>query len=326
MAARTFMGRDCYGPFKCAACGRVNARKQAEEVILDSFTAFERLLISGGTHLCDSCANLLKDKHLRYNPVLYIAPGEKQLIPREDILPFIKQPLTSPFVLSLPYSYKKHHWLSAGLSSNKIAYIGTDTRTVKIDYSYPIADIIAAVQELIHIRIPRKEIATGEYSVTNISKFVLELEEIIKPFRYCGAIELFVNYSPAVEKDTKKSGKDFTFMLTKVEEQAVSLLRNIAVKSPVRTRDGILFWNGLYPRYINRYKELSLKEFISRLCENLSVQPFINLTTIEVLSDDECEQIMAEIRQKAPFLLSIAFSRIKRIPKPKEDDLDGSDN
>ena len=105
----------------------------------------------------------------------------------------------------MPY-FKKHHWLYAGISDDQIAYIGTDSRTILIDYTqYDVKAIIETVVSMIGYGIPRKEITVGKYSLFTESKYpgLRQLEEIIKPLRASGAIELFAKYTPAIKEKNK---------------------------------------------------------------------------------------------------------------------------
>ena len=313
MAARIFIGKKCKGKHKCASCGRANAEKLANKVLGLNFVDFDGLLISGGIHLCESCKDLLKDKDLRFKPVLYLNQREKQLIDRSEVLTIISNPPGVPFVLSLPYSFKKHHWMYAGLSTKDIAYIGTDSRTIKVDYSrYEVSKIILAVQKLISSRVPKKQISSGQYTVLSYAMPVTrELEPILAPARSSGLIELIVNYSTVNDAKVNAQEEDNP-VLTKSEQSAVAILRTIARHSPARSHDGLYFWNTLYHRSITRYSGLDLKSFVSRLCDNLKVSPVLDLSMIELLTDDESEAIINDIRDKSLLLTSIAYNQSKK--------------
>ena len=135
MAARKYMHPPDDGEFICSSCGRACTDTPFKKALKTNFTNYSALLISGGTKVCKACLSLLDDKDLRFKPVIYRVPGIKEILNREDVLNVLKKP-PDEYVLSVPYSFKKHHWLYAGLSSQKLALIGTDSRTVVIDYTH----------------------------------------------------------------------------------------------------------------------------------------------------------------------------------------------
>lgn len=306
MAARLFMGKPCIGAHRCASCGaEQRATEPYKRALLDTFTDFDGLLISGGTHLCKSCADILGDHDMRFCPVLYREPGVKEIPDRADILPLLRKP-PEKFVLTVPYNYKKHHWLYAGLSTDKLALIGTDTRTVALDYRrYDIPAAINTVEEMISAGIFRREIVSGRYSVYTLSKYpgAEDCEQQIKALRPCGAVELFVQYLP--QQKFKVDWERSRRMITKSETMAAQLLCNIAYESKMRRSEGLRFWGGFYGRKIDRYKSLPLHDFVSRLA--VSIGSVVDVDYIRVIPADQEELTMQEIRDKTSLILSLAY-------------------
>lgn len=312
MKARVFMGYPCQGGHKCASCGvedraDINYRK----AVKTNFCNYNELLIDGGVWLCESCVSIMDDSDMRFKPVLFEEYGQKVIPEREDILTILESP-PKQYVLSLPYSFKKHHWLYAGLSTDKLALIGTDNRTVPLDYTaFDIPFAINETRRLISGGIPRGEIISGRYSIFSEVKCpsIHESEQILSKLRPCGALELFVKYTPAVQN--KIVFEEDMPMLSESEGKAVEILCSIAERSNVRSNDGIRFWGGFYERRINRYKQLPLHEFTSKVAESVSSGPDFNSRAIVALTEAEEMQIMQDIRDKTTLIIALAYSTLK---------------
>lgn len=312
MLARIYMGDGVrIGKHECVSCGLSDcADDKISKKIKSSFTNFDGLMIGSGEYICKSCQMLLNEKDLRIRPVLYAEKGVRYLIERHEILDFLKDPLPE-YVLSVPYSMKKHHWLYAGLSNRETAYIGTDNRTIVIDYkNNNIPYIIETVESMIKMAIPRNEIIHGKYSVYTRYKIkdIEELEKIISPLRFSGALELIVKYTPAVKNKIKiEPKKGVEVMITESEHLAAKLLEELAKKSQIRANDGIRFWGGFFIRRVNRFKNLELHEFISKLSESIGADKIPYKLILE-LNESKEGQIMDDIRKKTNFILSMAYT------------------
>lgn len=134
MLARIFMGFGCEGEHECVSCGLSDrANTPLKRSLKSNFVNFDELMVGKSDFICESCMALMADPDMRFRAVYYREPGKKNIPERADVLEIIKNP-SDEWVLSLPYSNKKHHWLYAGLSDTQRAYIGTDNRTIVIDY------------------------------------------------------------------------------------------------------------------------------------------------------------------------------------------------
>lgn len=168
------------GNHTCASCGREYAYKQAKKALSSAFNQTEFFLFPG-MYLCDGCLKLFGDKDGRSKCLFYPAPGEKKVIDREEVLPLLEAPPQKPFVLSVPYSFKKHHWLFAGLSGYPHVMVGTDDRSVELDYGkYDIPGAIHIIGGMLVYGVPRSEVATGTYSVLTRSRYGAMLDAIKK--------------------------------------------------------------------------------------------------------------------------------------------------
>lgn len=300
------------GPHICASCGQACQGTPIQKAIKTNFTDIDGLLAHGGEYLCQGCLSVLDDRDMRFAPVLFDAPGHKTALKREDVLRIVCHP-PAQFVLSLPYSFKKHHWLYAGLSSDRMAYIGVDDRCIALDYTAqpPPDAAVSAVRDLLLAGVPRAEVKTGAYSTFTLAKwadFVREKETALQPYRPSGAAEMFVTYTPAIKPEKRQ---EETGVITETEQQAVNVIKAVARASSFRAENGIQFWGGFFLRRVNRYKDRPLHEFVSALAENVGCThtwPEIQDVVQNIDNDDE---VMAEIRAKAHLLISLAYGQLK---------------
>lgn len=307
------MGDPCRGDYECVSCGLSDrASDTINKKLKPTFVALSNLMLGKGSHICTSCVAIMEDRDMRFKPVFFTQPAEKRIPDRKDILQILKNP-PDQFVLSVPYSMKKHHWLFAGLSSSNLALIGTDNRTIEIDYlKNDVKLVIETIETLISMSVPRNEIICGKYStftrytVPDIQQY----DEIIGTMRHCGAVELFVNYTPAPEQKIKLERKDV--MISDIEKKSAEILMDIAYHSTFRSNLGQQFWGGFFESRINRLKNLELHEFISSLMGAVGTS-YINTKLLTVLSEDEEYKIMDSIRKKTSFLVALAYTYNKEI-------------
>lgn len=308
MLARVFMGYPCEGDHECVVCGLTDrADRLLKRSLKPTFVNFDEIMLGSSEYICESCEALINDPDMRFKAVYYPASGDKLLPARPDILEIIKNP-TDEWVLSVPYSNKKHHWLYAGLSDKHTAYIGTDNRTVMLDYDkMDVPHIIEIVQTLIKGGVPRAEIIAGRYSTATRYKVpdIEDYEAKIGEYRAGGAIELFARYTPAIKNNEKVKLECKKIMLTENEKMAARVLYDVASRSQIRANNGLTFWNGFFERRVNRLKNLPLHEFVSKLSDAIgSAQVCVSL--LDDINNDE--EIMDEIRRKTALIVSLAFT------------------
>lgn len=309
MSARIFMGTDCSGEHKCASCGRdFTAGKILKKAVKPTFVNLDELMLTDSLYICESCESVLNDPDSRFKAVYYPTRGQKQLPVRDDVLKIIADP-GDEWVLSVPYSFKKHHWLYAGLSNRHHAYIGTDSRTVVLDYdTQDIRGTIETVYKMLTGGIPRQAIIQGYYSTTLRYKFpwIEDYEKLIAPYRPGGALELFVTYTPATKEKSELEGK--APMITENERTAAKILYNLATASRYRATHGMEFWGGFFSRRVERYKHCTLHEFVSKMATSVDAW-MIDPAILDRIDDDE--SVMQEIRKKTPLIIALAYTMIK---------------
>lgn len=313
---RVFIGTECVGDKYCCSCGQQRAKVSIKKAIKTTFTDFTQLITNPSLYICDSCIKLYNDKNMRFKPIYSDCYGTYKIIDRSEVLNLLCNS-KDKFVLSVPYSFKKHHWLYAGVSSPQKAYIGTDDRTVIVDYKrFNVTQIIDNVQDCINYGIPRNEIITGNYSIFTLSKFSF-IKDIEKEFfsdaRSSGLIELAVKYTPAIKNKKIYESEEENQMLTTAEVNAINLLGLIASGSEYRVSNGLQFWDGFFERRINRYKNLNAHEFVSCLSESVGTKHITGYQNmIKELSEDDLQEIMNCIRKETHLLVSIVYSERKK--------------
>lgn len=316
--ARIFMAGDVRqdGNYVCASCGRELAYKPAKKALSSAFNQTE-LFLFPGKHLCSGCLQLFGDKDGRSKCLFYPAPGEKTIIEREQVLDILTAPPKKSFVLSVPYSFKKHHWLFAGISVFPDVRVGTDDAGVELDYSrHDVPGAIRTVCEMLEHGVPRAETATGAYSVLTRARYggkLLEWERILAPLRPCGGVELFVRYAPAVKKKLPFE-KESDNMFTDTEKKAADLLASIAASSLYRQENGLVFWKSFFIRRVQRYASMDLHGFISSLCGAVSCpgSDLTHVTTvIDGMTDEEEKAVMETISQKPDLVVAMAYTKLR---------------
>ena len=316
--ARIFMAGDVRqdGNYLCASCGRELAYKPAKKALSSAFNQTE-LFLFPGKHLCTGCLQLFGDKDGRSKCLFYPAPGEKTIIEREQVLEILTAPPKTPFVLSVPYSFKKHHWLFAGLSVFPDVRVGTDDAGVELDYSrHDVPGAIRTVCDMLEHGVPRAETATGAYSVLTRARYggkLLEWERILAPLRPCGGVELFVRYAPAVKKKLPFE-KENDNMFTDTEKKAADLLASVAASSLYRQENGLVFWKSFFIRRVQRYASMDLHGFISSLCGAVSCpgSDLTHVTTvIDGMTDEEEKAVMETISQKPDLVVAMAYTKLR---------------
>ena len=310
------------GNNQCCICGEmVEHCIPDNKVLLSNFTDFQIAYQYSGDSICTGCAMLFKNPDLRQQCILSTAAGDIEVISYEDAFNLLDTP-PSQFVLSVPYSHKKHHWLYAGLSTPEKILIGTDDSTIMYipERHKKMKELI---NKLLHQNVRKQELISGNYNIMNYASSVQEIkyfEEIIGNSRSNGLVKLLVTICP-IDKNKKEINEPTQqYQYSKAHE----LLYLIAKAIPARAIDGIKFWNILYISKINKHKNKPLRKFANDICKELFALP---ANTIELnsfldnFSEEEGESIMQEIRQNPVLCTSKALSLVKlsnEMNKPKE--------
>lgn len=313
---RIFLGTECNGDEVCCACGLKRAEKSLKKVLKSTFTDMPQLIKSPSLYMCDSCEKLYTDKNMRFKLIYSDQRGTYKIINRQDVLDILCNP-PKEFVLSVPYSYQKHHWLYAGLSNQHKAYIGVDDRTIVVEYDkYNVKEVVEEVVNCVSYGISKKELIAGKYSTFTTVKFpfIDKLEiELFSQVRPSGLLELITNCVPVPKKKLIYENEEENPLLTKEEINAVNLLGAIAEGSRFRQERGMEFWGGYYERRINRFKNLDSHEFVSRLAEAVNSNWDCGYQDmIKNLEDSELNNVMECIRAKTHLIVALTYSERRK--------------
>lgn len=295
----------------CASCGQDRAVDKISRAFNSTFNQTDFFLFDS-PYICTACKTLFADKDVRSKCLLWLEAGVKQVISREEVLPFLRKP-SWPFVLSLPYSFQKHHIFYAGLSDAKKAVIGTDGGPVFLDYATcDITAIDSLIHEMLVSGVPRKELERGVYGIYTRQKFGSQIdrwEASLAPLRPDGAIELLVRYQPATKEKVKTAIEEGD-VYTDTEKQAIALLASLAYASRYRREHGMDFWATYFRRRVVRYSGKDVNAFYSAMAQAIACDPTqMDLEPLHALTDAEMGcAVMKEIAEKADLLIAAAYT------------------
>lgn len=280
-----------------------------------SYTDFDNTIKAIGDKCCRHCQGVLKDSACRTKNILCQKSGIRTAITPDAVWELLEYPLER-FVLSVPYSYKKHHWVFAGISTPGELNIGTDNRTIQYrpKEDKPIKD---AIVELISMGVPKPQIISGSYHPSiaiRVGKRLDELEEIIAPHRLSGLVEFITKFAPKPESSAKKFKGDER-MITKEQSNAAIYLSLIAQGSEFRATNGQQFWGGFFEHRINRVKGYPFMEATSKLMEAVGYTTTrsggLNLF-LESISEETQKEIVNTIEEQTKLCVTLAYNEIKK--------------
>ena len=103
-------------------------------------------------------------------------------------------------------------------------------------------------------------------------------------------------------------------MITESEQRAAEVIYSVAARSQYRANDGIRFWGGFLESRINRFKNLPLHEFVSRLSAAVGA-PLIFTPSISDLTEEQEDEVMGDIRRETTLIVSLAYDIVKEAKK-----------
>lgn len=317
MDARRYMTGDdlLLGGEVCVSCGLPRANTPVAKDMNSTFNCFG-LFLTDSRVICPQCMELFKDRAGRSKIMLYTQRGQQRIMEREDVLPLLKAPPAAEFVLSLPYSFQKHHWIHAGLSTPRKAYIGTDDGTVVIDYErHDIPRLVDTAVDAVMYGLSRKELTAGKYSVFTRARFGAALdvwEAALAPLRHGGALDLIVRHIPAVKKKKSFTIQEEGAVFSDTEQKAIAVLSTLAASSRYRRENGLPFWQAFFKRRIMRNVDYPLNAFFSGVARGIFCEPtLLDVSLIEGMSEEDSRAVMREIKQKTDLLLAATYTAIK---------------
>ena len=135
-----------------------------------TFTAFER--VYAGNIICPYCYYMLRTPDFRRRSWLVTASSFAFLGNKEEILRKLLDPPNEPWMMYVTKTRRKHGWIKLveKLNYSRDRYtIGYDENLLYINLN-ELEQVLAEVEELRRLKIPKQEILTGHYSVSSMRK------------------------------------------------------------------------------------------------------------------------------------------------------------
>lgn len=308
---------------ECCVCGGPDAPLDINRVVGASFTAFDALILGAGAACCEGCQRLLSDPALRHKHILSVTCGIYSTIERDQVWDILTNPPDKSFVLSVPQSYKKHHWLYAGLSTNERMVIGTDNRSVVYEPQTH-AEIVDWITDMLFSGVGSRQIISGVYHPATYERYgaieLTDAEELLAPHRPTGLVELLTTYAPKPKRvaaaETEKERK----MIDEKDKMAVLFLAPIAKASNLRHERGADFWDDIFPRRVTRFRHLPLAEVVSRLISVLAI-PVVEadpiMVSLAALSAEDTATIESAMRARPKMIVSLVYAYLKQVKDKK---------
>lgn len=302
---------------ECCSCGGKSDEYLAfNKVVKSKFSDFGGLLKTGGVLFCEGCIALLDNKAGRSKMLICENPGELRISDKSEAMQIIENP-PDKFFLSIPYSFKKHHWLYAGLSTKDLMLIGTDNKTVVYE---PIRhrDIKNALNGAINLGVPTMQILNGTYHPSTYQKFgasyITKLEDQIACERPTGLVELLLKLIPKPVTKEKIEMEDMDDMLDDIDKSAAAFLGQVAEVSQLRRDRSQDFWGGIFLRRVQRFSRCTLPDMLERLAATLRIST-TDMSSIAVsldsMFDEDAEQIRKAIEKHPRLIVAIAYDILK---------------
>ena len=101
-------------------------------------------------------------------------------------------------------------------------------------------------------------------------------------------------------------------MIDPLDELCARLLHDLSRSSAERTRDGLVFWQSLFLRRVQRHMARPLPAFASRMMTDLAVDPHSPgaqavIAHIRVFDDEAAAALMARLRERTQMLVALAY-------------------
>lgn len=308
--ARKFLANN-YTTGECAVCGGAVEPDAIgiKKAVSNTFTDWQALIQGTGRKCCHKCAEIIKERQCRSKCVFSQQPGSLEFFKYSAVYDVLCNP-PEKFVLSVPQSFKKHHWLYAGISTPERMAIGTDTGTIIYEPAKH-GKVLLCIKALLDYGVPSSQIETGLYHPSEICGALnfTDLENVISPHRATGLIWLLVKITPK----EKIQCKEVEVVRTTAQSNAASYLLQLALCSNSRIKSGLLFWGGFFEARINRVKGLDFDKATSKLMTSLQCRPSTFIAAmVDEMSDKSKEEIMKTIREQTKLCVSLAYYDLKK--------------
>jgi len=301
----------------CCSCGgpQIDPQKTSK-VLKSSFTTINAFMLFPGDLICKYCQELLEKRELRFKTIICKSPGNVEVIERQEVLDKLRNP-PKEFVISIAYSFKKHHWLHAGLSNRERILIGTDDKMVEF-VPKEHTQILNAIETMKSHGVSSREIEAGHYHPATYEKvggvFLEQINNILQPHRPTGLVELLVKIVPSKEKK-EIIKREVIEMIENIDKEAAEYLSLLAQHSQYRRERGKEFWDGFFLYRINRVSRLNLPEMTDKLMGMLDIPATsAGEHIIPVLNSFDLEkqkEIETTIREKSKLIVALCYQILK---------------
>lgn len=295
----------------CAICGGDSAEGiPVKKAVSGSFTDWQALIAAQGKTCCPECRRIIATSQMRTKCVLCVDDGDIRFVKYQDVFDVIQNP-PERFVVSVPYSFKRHHWLYAGISSPERMEIGTDTGTVEYIHSKHSA-VLDAIIKMIEAGVSSIQIESGNYrpgSIALLGSVFQELENVIAGYRGSGLVRLLCKIAPKDKNDQWRMED----MRTNEQSNAALYLLTLAKCSNFRVDNGLQFWGGFFEARINRVVDLPFDEATNKLMESLHCVANSGIANlIDQFDDKRKNEVMNTLRTQGKLVVSLAYSDLKK--------------
>jgi hypothetical protein len=303
----------------CAVCGHSPygpSKRPIESILSKSFSDHDSLISPTSQQICEGCDTLLGGRPGRTPPPFrmvhaLVLDHEVQILQKpSDIVEHLLSPPTSAFGLVWATSKKKHAWLHAERCTAERIIVGSDHGPVEY---IPGRDetLVHSVSALL-ARHGREVIRRGDYPSTTHAW--AEHEKVVAQYRPGLLLDMLCAIVPRTEEPEPDLGREE--MLDQNDSDAVYLLTALASGSSIRVNDGLMFWKGMFRHRVQRFSRLSLPAFVSRMMDELAVQPSSVQTGHICLAMNEWpverqEAASRAIRERGALLVALAFDEIQ---------------
>lgn len=296
---------------ECAVCGGATEPDAItiKKAVSSSFTDWQALIQGTGRKCCHKCTEIIKEKECRIRCVYSSEPGHLEFFKYDSVYNIIQNP-PKRFVLSIPYSFKRHHWLYAGISTPERMAIGTDAATVIYEPGSH-ERVLHFIETLLDCGVPSPQIETGFYhpsKIIGIPNFD-EMENTLSPHRASGLVRLLVKIAP--KEKVKYEG--VKMVRTTEQSNAAFYLQTLAACSSFRIENGMQFWSGFFEARVNRVRGLDFDKATSRLMTSLQCKPNFGIASmVDGMNDETKEKVMETISEQTKLCIALAYSDLKK--------------
>lgn len=311
---------------RCAVCGEspFGIAGPQSTVLGGNFTAFGALADRDAECACLGCESLLSGRPGDNPPPLrtcsvWTDGRAIRVLTQRELGEIVLAPPPGSWALSWAQSRQVHHWLYAGVSTAARMVIGSDAGPIEISEAQrPLVDAVSALlysPTATQPLLSRTSIATGDYHPSAVQKFGhgewQRHESIVSVYRPSALLDLLATCLPVmVDRATPQEP-----MIDLADSQAAQLLADVASASGLRSKDGKLFWGGVFLHRVKRFARLPLAAQVSRLMGALECAPTGSQSIVDALSKMDVEEMSGverALRTRADLLVAMAYDILAR--------------